>query len=62
MSSWSFLSFLDEIDFKLSRDFFDVVEVVERRETFETREADDFRDEIEIVSSLMLGFWVVFRK
>ena len=36
--------------FKLNLDFFDPVDVVDRCETLDTRDADDFRDDKEIKS------------
>ena len=41
---------LPPIDLSEIRDFFELVEVVDRAETFETRDAEDLRDEREIKS------------
>jgi len=42
--------------FKLNLDFFDPVDVVDRCETLETRDADDLRDDKEIKSGAIC-FW-----
>ena len=42
--------------FKLNLDFFDPVDVVDRCETLDTRDADDFRDDKEIKSGAIC-FW-----